>query len=227
MTQNIQLYRGRGTDVLVCLLDNRGMDPNKKDDCQGMGPWTQLFALICQWWARERSNAKRFLSLLLEEEILKLFLKAGADPGALMAGPSSTSATYRNRAATIVYLDLCFDVLSRSPPIQALYLQVLSEILRLSSEEVLENASDEFCAVLGNKDKEELHWNLPFFAKVTNVLYTSLVSREPGTAESLQSLDKIAQQVFPLNLYTPVVVATEPRGRKRKHERSSSSSSEE
>lgn len=217
-TESIQLQRGPGTDVLVCLLDNRGMNPNKEDECQGISPWNELLAHICHWWTSQRKNATRILSFLLEEEILKLFLKAGADASALIVGPSSTSATYRSRAATVVYLEFCFDVLDQSPPIQALYLDVLSEFLRLSSDEVLRNATDEFCTVLSNKDKEELHWNLPFLAKVNSMLRLSLGARGPGTAESSQSLDEMGKQVFPLNLYTPLNAAKEPGRRKRKQE---------
>lgn len=217
-TKSIQLQRGLGTDVLVCLLENRGMDPNKEDDCQGISPWNELLAHICHWWTSQRKTATRILSFLLEEEILKLFLKAGADASALIVGPSSTSATYRSRAATIVYLDFCFDVLDQSPPIQALYLDVLSEFLRLSSDGVLRNAVEEFCTVLGNKDKEELHWNLPFLAKVHNTLRFGLGARGPIMAESLKSLYETGRRVFPLNLFTPLNAAKDTRRRKRKQE---------
>lgn len=212
-TKGIQPQRGRGTDVLVCLLDNRGMDPNREDDCRGLSPWNELLAHICHWWVTERKSATRILSFLLEEGILKLFLKAGAAPSALIVGPSSTSASYSSRAALIVYVDFCFDVLDQSPPIQALYLDVLSEFLRLSSDGLLRNAVDEFCTVLGNKDKEELHWNLAFFAKVNHTLRLGLGARGPIMVESLKSLYETGKRVFPLNLCTP-----EPRRRKRKQE---------
>ncbi|KAG8158210.1 hypothetical protein KVR01_011971 [Diaporthe batatas] len=221
-TKNIQLERGRGTDVLACLLDNHGMDPNKEDDCQGISPWNELLAHMCHWWLKEKKYAMRILSFLLEVEILKLFLKAGADPGALIVGPSPASGTYKSRAAAVVYLEFCFDMLDQSPPTQTLYLDVLSEFLRLSSDVVLGNVTDEFCAVLINKEKEELHWKLPFFAKVNDLLRLSLASRGSGTAENLLSLDRMSRQIFPLDLYTPMSVATKPRKRKRKHNESSS-----
>lgn len=221
-TKNIQLQRGKGTDVLVCLLGNRGMDPNKEGGCQGISPWSELFAYICHWWISERKSATRILSFLLEEGILKLFLKAGADPSALIIGPSSTSASYRSRAATIAYLEFCFDVLDQSPPIQALYLDVLSEFLRLSSDDILRNVTVEFCTVLSNRDNKELHWNLLFLVKVKNMIQLSLGARGPGTVESLQSLDDMSKRVFPLNLHTPLGGAKEPgRRRKRKQERGS------
>ncbi|KAG6355519.1 hypothetical protein INS49_003481 [Diaporthe citri] len=132
--------------------------------------------------------------------------------------PGSTSASYRSRAATIVYVDFCFDVLDQSPPIQALYLDVLSEFLRLSSDGLLRNAVDEFCTVLGNKDKEELHWNLAFLAKVNHTLLFGLGARGPIMRESLKSLYEMGKQVFPLSLFTPLNAAKEPRRRKRKQE---------
>lgn len=214
-TKSIQLRRGPGTDFLVCLLDNRGMDPNKEDDLR-ISPWNELLAHICHWWNSQRKSATQILSFLLEEGILKLFLKAGADPSALILGSSRTSTTYRTRAATIVYLDFCFDIIDKSPAIQALYLDVLSEFLRLSSDGVLRNAIDEFCTVLSNQDKKELYWNLPFLAKVNNILRTNLVARGPETTESLQSLDEMGKHVFPLNLYTPLNVANEPGRSERK-----------
>jgi hypothetical protein len=217
-TVNIQLHLGRGTDVLVCLLENHGIDPNRKDDCQGVSPWSQLFALICRWWTSDRKVATHFLSLLLEARIIKLFLKAGADPSTPILGRSSMSDTYRNRAATTVYLDLCFDVLSQSPPIRALYLDVLSEFLRLSSDGLLNNVTDEICTVLSSKGKSELHRDLAFLAKVSNMLRLRLGARGPRTAESLQSLDHIGKQIFPLNLYNPMNIAAEPLGRKRKQQ---------
>lgn len=217
-TKDIQLQRGRGTDVLVCLLDNRGMDPNKESDCQGISPWNELLAYICLRWNSRRKFATRVLSFVLEEDILKLFLKAGADPGALVDYPSPTSDAYRRRAATIVYLEFCFNVLDQSPPIQEFYLDVLSEFLRLSSDGVLRNVVDEFCTILSTRDKEELHWNLTFLAKVKSMLRLNLGARGPGTAESLQSLDETGKRVFPLNLYTPLDIAKEPGRRKRKQE---------
>lgn len=217
-TNSIQLQRGRGFDVLITLLDNRGMDPNKEDDYQGISPWSELLAHICHWWSSKRKSTTRMLSFLLEEKILKLFLKAGADPSAIIAAPNFTSGTYRGRAATIVYLEFCFDVLDQSPPIQELYLDVLSEFLRLSSNVVLRDVIDEFCTVLRERDMEELHWNLPFLAKVNDMLRISISARGPETTESLQSLHQTAKKVFPSNLYTPLNVATEPRKRKRKQE---------
>lgn len=219
-TKNILLQRGPGTDALVCLLDSRGMDPNKEDDCRGISPWNELLTHICHWWVSERRTATLILSFLLEEGILKLFLKAGADPSALVVGPSSASdaGLSRSRAATMAYVEFCFDMLDQASPIQALYLDVLSEFLRLSSDGVLRQVVDEFCVVLGNKPKEELHWKLPFLAKVNNMLGLSLSTRGQENAQSLQSLDEMGKQVFPLNLYTPVNVTTEPRRRKRTDE---------
>lgn len=214
--RNIQLKRGQGTDVLICLLDNHGMDPNKEDACQGISPWNELLAYTCHCWVSERKGATRILSFLLDEGILKLFLKAGADPSAQIVGPSATSATYRSSAATTVYLEFCFDILDKSPSIQALYLEVLAEFLRLSSSEVLNNAIDEFCMALSNRDRNELHWDLPFLAEVNNTLQLSLGARGAETAENLQSLDDAAKRVFPLNLYTPLEVATGHNMRKRK-----------
>lgn len=216
-TKSVKLQRGRRTDVLICLLDNRGMDPNKNNS-RGISPWNELLAHICHCWTSQRKIATRILSFLLEEEILKLFLKAGADPSALILGPNFTSGTYRRRAAAIVYLEFCFNVLDQSPPIQELYLDVLSEFLRLSSNVVLRNVIDEFCTVLSERDMEELHWNLPFLAKVNDMLRISMSTRGPETTESLQSLHQTAKKVFPSNLYTPLNVATEPRKRKRKQE---------
>lgn len=220
-TKNIQLQRGPGLDVLVYLLDNDGMDPNKVDHYHGFTPWNEILANICRWCIPERKHATRILSFLLEERILKLFLKAGADPSAVIVGPSSMSATYRSRAATTVYLDFCFDILDQSPPIQSLYLDVLSNFLRLSSDEVLINVVDEFCTFLSNRDKKEMHWNLPFLANVNNMLRLSLGGRGPEAAESLQSLDQMGTRVFPLSLYTPFDVAKGSERRKRKHENGS------
>lgn len=211
-TRNVQIQRGRGTDVLVCLLDNHGMDPNRKDDGRGISPWNELLTYICHWWVSERKNATHILSFLLEEGILRLFLKAGADVSAMIMIPDSASdtCTSRIRAATIVYLEFCFDMLDKSPHIQALYLDVLSDFLRLSREGLLRRAVDDFCTLLSNRDKGELYWKLPFLAEVNNVLRVSLVARGRGTAESLQSLDQMGKRVFPLNLYTPFDVAIEP-----------------
>lgn len=220
LSKTMLLQRGPGTDFLVCLLDNRGTDPNKEDDCNGLSPWNELLSHICHWWSSPKpKKATHSLSFLLEEKILKLFLKSGADPGARIMGRASlASRTYKRRAAAIVYLEFCFDVLDQSPPIQALYLDVLSEFLRLSSDGLLRKVINEFCTILSNSDKEELHWNLPFLAKVNNMLRLSLGTRGPGTAESLQSLDELGKQVFPLNLYTPLNDANEPGRKKRKRE---------
>lgn len=49
MNQNIKLHRGRGTDLLVSLLDKGGIDTNKKDVCHGSSSWSQLFELLCHW----------------------------------------------------------------------------------------------------------------------------------------------------------------------------------
>lgn len=217
--KNVQLNRGRGIDVLVHLLKNRGIDPNKGGNSQGISPWSQLLALARQWSISERKTATRFLSLLLEEGIIELFLIAEADPGASIAG--STPDANGSRFATVVYLDLCFDVLSRSPPIQALYLHVLLRFLQLSSDEVLKSATEEFCAALNNEHGEELQWNLPFFAKVANMIRLTLSSRGPRAEESLRSLHHTGKRIFPLNLYTTETVATKSRGRKRKQGSSS------
>lgn len=190
------------------------MDPNKQDECAGISSWNELLAQICHWWRSERKGATRLLSFLLDKGILKLYLKAGADPSALIVGPSPRSNTCRSRTAATVYLELCFNVLDQAPAIQALYLDVLSEFLQLSSEKVLKDVTDEFCTILSDEDKEALHWNLPFFAKVNNMLRLSLGARESGTAESLQSLDETGKQFFPSDLYTPMNVATESRKRK-------------
>lgn len=215
ITRNIQLHRGRGTDLLISLLDNGGINTNK-DELPRLSPWQQLFEHLCHWWTWERKSATRFLSLLFQEGILKRFLKAGADPSALVEGPRPLGSSSEKRAATIVYLDFCFDVLSQSPPIQALYLDVLSEFLQLSSDEVLKSAAENFCAGLSNKYMGRLHWELLFFAKVTNILRVALSSREPVTTEILRVLDQTGNRVFPSKLYMPPTVAREPRGRKRK-----------
>lgn len=154
--------------------------------------------------------------MLLEEGILRRFLKAGADPSALIGGSGPVSRPCEDRAAASVYLELCFDVLNPSPQIQALYLDVLSDFLQLSDDELLDIVTEDFCTVSHNKDKKELHWTLPFLAKVSKVLRLSLDARGPETTESLQSLDHMCEQVFPVNMYRPVDVATEPKRMKRK-----------
>lgn len=214
--RSIQLQPGRGTDFLLSLLDKRGINPNKKGGPDAISPWNELLKHTCQRWTSQRKIIMRTLSFLLEGKILKLFLKAGADPSTLIVGPCLTSGTRRSRAAAIFYLQFCFDVLDQSPRIQALYLDVLSEFLRLSHQEVLRNVIDEFCAILNQRDKEELHWSFPFLAKVHDTLRLSLSARGPEAAGSLHSLHQTAKQVFPSNLYTPLNAATEPRKRKRK-----------
>lgn len=218
---DFQLKRGRGFDVLTCLLDNDGIDTNREDDCESLSPWKELFTRICHWWNLQRKPATLILSFLLEKEIFKLFLKAGADPGALIIAPSTTSETYSSRAATTAYLEFCFDVLDHSPPTQRLYLDVLSEFLRLSKDEVLQDVTDVFCTVLSYRDKNELHWNLPFLAKVNDILRLSLVARGPEIADSLSSLDQMGKRVFPLSLYAPINAAKEPRRNRRKQENGS------
>lgn len=217
-TRSIQLQPGRGTDFLISLLDKRGIDPNKEGGPRAISPWNELMKHTCQRWTSQRTITIRTLTFLLEEKILKLFLKAGADPSTLIEGSCLTSGTRRSRAAMIFYLQLCFDVLDQSPRIQALYLDVLSEFLRLSHHEILRNVIDEFCTILNERDMEELHWNLPFLAKVHDTLRLSLSARGPEAAGSLHSLYQTAKQVFPSNLYTPLNVAAEPRKRKRKQE---------
>lgn len=204
-----RLQRGRGTDFLIGLLKSRGMDPNRLIyDCQRVGIWSELIKFICVGASSEPKGATRTLSFLLEEGILKLFLKAGADPNAQIMGPS---------AATVAYLEFCFDVLDQSPSIQSLYLDVLVELLRLCSVGVLKKTVDEFCTGLNNRNKDELHWTLPFLAEVNGTLQLSLGARGPETAETLQSLNQVAKRIFPLNLYTPMEVATtELSSRKRK-----------
>lgn len=165
------------------------------------------------------------LSFLLEEGILKLFLKAGADPNAKIVGPGSTFDTHRSRPASVVYLELCFDILDQSPRIRTIYIELLTEFLRLSSVGVLKNVVDEFCAVLDSRDKDELHWNLPFLAEVKNVLQRSLGAQGPKTIEARQSLDKTAERFLPWHLQTPLEVVNSKRrhkndsGRQRKIQR--------
>jgi hypothetical protein len=215
---NIQIQRGRGTDVLACLLENRGIDPNKEVESQDISIWNQLLANLCRWWSTNRKSATQILSFLLNEGILKLFLKAGADPNTLVFAPNPCSlGTCVDRAASVVYLELCFDVLERSPRIQALYLDVLSDFVQLTAEEVLKTAVDEFCMIVSNKDREDLHCNLHLLAKVTNVLRLELDAR-PGTAESLQTLDELRQRVFQLDSYAPGNILKAAKKRKRKQE---------
>lgn len=209
-SNDLRLYRGRGSDVLVSLLDNGGIVVNKQEECQSVSPWEQLFELSC--------SDVHLLSFLLEEGILRRFLKAGADPSALIVAPSGRR--YEKWAATSVYLDLCFHVHSQPPLIQAPYLDILSDMLQMSADWLLNNVIDRFCTILRDKSQEELHWTVPFFAKVSNVLRLSLGARGPETKKSMQSLDQMCKQVFPFNMYRPVNVATEPRGKKRKQDSS-------
>lgn len=166
----------------------------------------------------DRETATSTLPLLLEERILLLFLKAGGDTHAQVAGPSPTSATSRNRAAIMIFLEFCFDILSKSPPIQALCLDVLAEFLHRTSTWVPKNTIYEFCTTLRNRDRDELRWESPFLAEVKNTLRVSLAARGPGTAEDLQKLDRTANLVFPSNLVTPMATGTGRSRRKRKQE---------
>lgn len=216
-TESLRFKRGPGVDILIRLLDNYFMDPNEEDEYQGISPWNELLAYICAWWSSERKSATHNLSFLLKEGILKMFLKAGADPSAPIVGPSSTSADYLSRAATLVYLECCFDFLDQSPLIQELYLEVLSEFLRLSSDGVLRNVVAKFYALCSDRDKEELHWKLPFLARVSKMLRLILGARESVTIKSLQFLDELDKRIFPSNPYAPVDVAKGPsRSRKRR-----------
>lgn len=217
-SQEIQSQRRKATNALVNILDKRGIDPNKVDVLAGISPWNELLLYICRCWITDRETATSTLSLLLEERILLLFLKAGADTHAQITGPSPTSAMSWNRAATIVFVEFCFDILSKSPPIQALYLDVLVEFLHRTSTWVLRSTINQFCTNLRNRDRDELRWESPFLAEVKNRLHVSLAARGPGTAEDLQQLDRTAKLVFPSNLVTPMATGTGAARRKRKQE---------
>lgn len=209
---------GQGTDVLVCLLKARGMDPNKIDENHGISPWNALLVHICHWGSLQRRSATSTLSFLLEEGILRLLLQAGADPNSKIVSPGSTFDNHRRRAASVVYLEFCFDVIDLSPQTQALYLDVLTEVLRLSNTSTLKSICKEFCAVLSNRSKDRLHWNLPFFSRVNNEIFLSLTGHGPETAEARQSLDEVAKQAFPLNLYVPLdaTITASRKGKRKK-----------
>ncbi|KAL1851056.1 hypothetical protein Daus18300_012665 [Diaporthe australafricana] len=214
-TNGAPLQRGQGIGVLVSLLETRGMDPNKKEEFTGPSPWKELLKHICHSWFSNKKNGIRNLSFLLEERILRLFLKAGADVNLHIR---SLFGTWRSMPASVVYMQFCFDVFDQSPPLQALYLDILSEFLRLSHSGTLEEVCNEFGAVLSN----DLHWNLAFFSKVKSAIMLSLDSHGPEAAQARQSLDEVATRVFPLELYTPLEVAT-TSSRKGKRKRTTGS----
>lgn len=79
-TESIPVYRGPGTDSVVHLPQNRGIDPNKENDYDGNSPWNGILAQVCDWWTSRQPRGRhstRVLSFLLDKGILKLFLKAG------------------------------------------------------------------------------------------------------------------------------------------------------
>lgn len=217
-SQEVQSQIRRATNALANILEKRAIDPNKVEELAGISPWKRLLLHICRCWTTDRKTATSNLSLLLEERIILLFLKAGADTHAQITGPSPTSATSRIRAATIVFVELCFDILSKSPSIQALYLDVLAEFLNRTSTWVLKNAINEFCTTLRYRDRDQLRWESPFLAEVKDRLRFSLAARGPGTAEDLQQLDRTAKLVFPSNLVTPMAAGTGQSRRKRKQQ---------
>lgn len=215
---NMQFHRGREFDFLVCLLRKGGLDPNAPDRFAGISSWNEVLAHICHWWHVEQKSTTRLLSFLLEEGVLELYLKAGADPGTQIVGSTLSPGISWTRAAATVYLELCFDVLDHTPPIQTHYLDLLSEFLQLSSDEVLKHVADEFCLILGFWDKKRLHRNFQFFSEVFSILQQSLEARRIGDADTLQSLRQTGEKIFPSSLVKPVDVATELRGKKRKQE---------
>lgn len=224
--QGFRLQRGRGTDVLASLLETRCIDPNREENDYSISPWEDLLQQIHYWWTSlGRKNATHVLSFLLEEKIFMLFLKAGADPNAKIWA-STSSVMDRQRAAAVVYLEFCFNILSESQQTQLLFLDVLNELLRLSNDSTLKDVCEEFCTLLGDKpEANQRGLNLPFLSRVLNVLLLSLGAHGPETAETRQALDKMATQIFPLDLYTPLEMATPASSRgKRKQEAESSNS---
>lgn len=216
--QEMESRRRKSINALVNILDKRGIDPNKADELADISAWRELLLYICRCWTTDRETATSTLSLLLEERILSLFLKAGADTHAQIAGSSSKLINSRNRAATIVFVEFCFDILSKSPPIQALYLDVLVEFLHRTRTWLLKDTINQFCTTLRNRDRDELRWESPFLAEVKTRLHVSLATRGPGNAEDLQQLEWTAKLVFPSNLVTPMAIGTVQARRQRKQE---------
>lgn len=201
LNNGASLQRGRGTDVLISLLESRGKAPSMRDESRGIDSWKKLLAHICHSWASNRKDATRNLSFLLEEGILQLFLKAGASVNTKIISPGPTFDSYRSRAASVVYVEFCFDILDQSPPIQALYLDLLKDFLRLSNSNTVKEICEEFCSTLGNRSNDELYWDLSFFSKVYGTIIRSLGGHETQTAEVQQSLDLLARRVFPRELF--------------------------
>lgn len=220
--QEIPLQRGRGVDVLACILESRGRDLNKRDDCGGISPWTQLLSYICHMCPVYRENAITILIFLLEEGIFILLLKAGADPNVKVVSPGFTFQGKRHRAAARVYLEFCFQFVDQSQPVQEHYLDALKEFLRLSNDGTLRDVCDEFSTVLTNMSEVELpQWHLPFLSRVNDWLLLSLDAHRLGATEIRLAQDRMARRIFPLELYTPLNAVTKDstrEQRKRKNE---------
>ncbi|KAI3400741.1 hypothetical protein diail_1950 [Diaporthe ilicicola] len=246
-TNGSPLQHGRGTDVLAYLLENQSLDLNKVEDFESISPWNALLAHICHWRIVQRKNATCILSFLLEKRILKRFLEAGADPDSevevpdftfdshrggtapladwqfcfethsWVEVPASTSDSLKTETASVVYLQFCFDVLYQSPSIQELYLDVLTNFLRLSHADTLRLVCMTFRDFMDNRSKYWVHRDFLFYSKVNNILLMGLGHR-PETAETRRFLTRVATRIFPSNLYVPLETTTS-KSRKGKRKR--------
>ncbi|KAI0163508.1 hypothetical protein BJ166DRAFT_295322 [Pestalotiopsis sp. NC0098] len=211
--------RGRGTDVLIHILKNKGVDLNRADCFQGASPWLQLLSHISRIWCERQKNALDLVNFLLDEGILMLCLKAGADPNVVVGNPSTLPHRgERNiRTAAVVYAEFCWEFVDQSQSRQALYLDFLKQILRSSNRRTLVATCDEFTSLFTDMLKTEIApRSLPFLSRVNNLFSQVSATGMPDITEAKLRQDAVARQVLPLELYTPIETTAKSSRGKRK-----------
>jgi len=122
------LWRNRGVEMLRSVLETQDLDPNESqwniDPKRQWTPWTVLIGHTTSWSRGANKTAEERFWTLLENDILSMLLRKGADPNVTL-----WRSNVEGWPAFAAYLNLAFEVTSDTAR-EELYLRVLGDFLR-------------------------------------------------------------------------------------------------
>lgn len=129
----IAQWRDSGAEILRCVLEPQDLDLNEPTDPlsdRSPTPWSLLiYHHTASWSDRDRSVADQRFWILLKHDILRISLRRGANPNAIVSTRRlQNSAIVEGWSAFVTYLVLSFEI---APDVtrEALYLKVVNAFL--------------------------------------------------------------------------------------------------
>lgn len=202
--KSLNLQKGRGTELLVHILERRSIDLMAPDSFEDSSPWRTLLSYETPEFHNRHENSQKILRFLLDEGFLMPFLRAGADPNDTIYwdGFAPILMWACTRPTALLYTQLCFEYSDQTLERQKMYLDVLEEFLRLSNSGTVKAVCADFALMLSEKAESGLpQQHLPFLSRVNDFLSLNLDKFD--STETRKWQDEVVRKVFPPELYVP------------------------